>query len=69
MPYSLEYMHSRFSTVTKDMILYLPRTSDLNQIADCVERNEKAQIMHYCIYENSKALCAYLGNWKKISLA
>ncbi|KAK5945979.1 hypothetical protein PMZ80_000118 [Knufia obscura] len=48
MPYTLDYMHSRFSKITKDMVLYLPRTSDLNQIADCVEGDEKAQIMHYC---------------------
>lgn len=66
MPYSLDYMYERFSTVTRHMILYLPRTSDLNQIARVVEGTEKAQVVHYCIHENSKALCAYLGTWREI---
>ncbi|KAK5103290.1 putative diacylglycerol O-acyltransferase tgs1 [Lithohypha guttulata] len=68
MPYSLDFMYSRFSQVTKNMVLYLPRTGDLNQIADCVEQEDKAQIVHYCICENSKALCAYLGSWKDIEV-
>lgn len=67
MPYSLDYMFSRFSRITPNIVLYLPRTSDLNQIADCVENDEKAQIVHYCIQENSKALCAYFGSWNEIS--
>ena len=66
MPYSLEYMWSKFSKITDNLVLYLPRTSDLNQIADCVGDGEKAQIVHYCIHENSKALCAYLGQWDEI---
>lgn len=66
MPYTLEHMYSAFSKITKEIILYLPRTSDLNQLADCVEANSKAQIVHYCIHENSKALCAYFGDWNEI---
>lgn len=69
MPYSFEYMYSRFAKVTKDMVLYLPRTSDLNQMADCLADEEKAQIVHYCTYENSRAMCAYLGDWKEISVS
>lgn len=69
MPYSFEYMYSRFAKVTKDMVLYLPRTSDLNQMADCIGEEEKAQIVHYCTYENSRALCVYLGNWQVIGLS
>lgn len=67
MPYSMDYLYRRFSEITKHIILYLPRTSDLNQIAQAVEEGEKAQVVHYCIHENSKALCAYLGAWGKIA--
>lgn len=60
-------MYSQFSKLTKDMILYLPRTSDLNQMADYLGEGEKAQVVHYCTNENSKAMCVYLGDWKEIS--
>lgn len=66
MPYSLDFMFSKFSQITQDIVLYLPRTSDLNQIADCMKNDDKAQIVHYCIQENSKALCAYFGTWSEI---
>lgn len=72
MPYSFEYMYSRFAKVTKDMVLYLPRTSDLNQMADCLadeENPQKAQIVHYSTYENSRAMCVYLGGWQEISVS
>jgi trimethylguanosine synthase len=46
------------------MVLYLPRTSDLRQIADVVEDKKKAVVMHYCMEGASKALCAYLGPFK-----
>lgn len=67
MPYSFEYMYSQFSKITNNLILYLPRTSDLNQMADCLPDGEKAQIVHYCTYENSRAMCVYLGDWKTIA--
>lgn len=69
MPYSFEHMHSKFSQITNEQILYLPRTSDLNQISDAMEDSAKAQAVHYCIHENSKALCLYLGSWKHIEWA
>lgn len=68
MPYSMEYMYEKFAKVTQNMVLYLPRTSDLQQISDCVPNGQKAQIVHYCLHENSKALCAYLGDWQKIDV-
>ena len=64
MPYSLEYMYTRFAQITKNIVLYLPRTSDLNQIARFVEGEDKAQVVHYCTQEKSKALCVYFGEWK-----
>ncbi|KAJ9654016.1 putative diacylglycerol O-acyltransferase tgs1 [Neophaeococcomyces mojaviensis] len=67
MPYSLEYMYSRFAQITKSIVLFLPRTSDLNQIAKYVEGNSKAQIVHYCTHEKSKALCVYFGEWQDVT--
>lgn len=66
MPYGIDYMFSKLALVTKNIVLYLPRTSDLNQLADCVDEGGKAQIVHYCVKENSKALCAYFGEWADI---
>ena len=62
-PYSLRYMFARFGRLTKSMAFYLPRTSDLGQIAECVEDGETAQVVHYCTDGGSRALCAYLGKW------
>jgi len=68
-PYTLDHLVRRFNKVTKNMALYLPRTSDIRQIADHVEDGKKAQIRHYCTYGRSRALCAYLGDWKSINMA
>jgi trimethylguanosine synthase len=62
-PYSLRYMFERFKGLAKNMVFYLPRTSDLQQIAECVGKDEKAQVVHYCTNGGSRALCAYLGDW------
>lgn len=66
-PYSLKYMFEKFHSFAKNMVFYLPRTSDLQQIADCVGDNEKAQVVHYCTNGGSRALCAYLGDWGRVS--
>lgn len=66
-PYNLSYLHDNFAKVTPNMVLYLPRTSDLIQVAHKVERGKKVQVVHYCQNGASKALCAYLGTWDLIS--
>lgn len=65
-PYSLEHMFKGFSSFTKHIVLYLPRTSDLRQIAECVEEGKKWQVIHYCTKASSRALCAYLGDFEKL---
>ncbi|KAK2815376.1 hypothetical protein FQN49_008083 [Arthroderma sp. PD_2] len=65
-PYSLEVLHSEFSSFTKDVVLFLPRTSDLRQLASVVELNGKSLVMHYCSEGASKALCIYNGDFKPI---
>ena len=66
MPYGLKQLQG-FAQISTNVVLYLPRNSDLNQIADCVEDGRKSQIVHYCMQQNSKALCAYLGEWSDIA--
>ena len=53
-PYGLEQLLTSFEKITKDIVLYLPRTSNLNQIAKYVPRGEKVQATHYCMNGASK---------------
>lgn len=69
-PYSLQQLHDAFSRFTDDYALYLPRTSDLNQLAKLVPEKkdangeqEKLAVEHYCINGASKALVFYNGNF------
>lgn len=67
-PYSLKHIYSSLSKVTKHLIMYLPRTSDLRQIAHCVGDGQKIQVVHYCTNGASRALCAYYGGWDRIEV-
>ena len=62
-PYSLSYLHQSFSSMTKDVVLYLPRTSDLRQVAKYAESQEKLCVTHYCMNGASKALCVFFGSF------
>jgi len=63
-PYPLKALHSQFSEFTEDIVLFLPRTSDLRQLATVVKGGQKALAMHYCMEGASKALCLYNGDFK-----
>ncbi|WEW58045.1 putative diacylglycerol O-acyltransferase tgs1 [Emydomyces testavorans] len=63
-PYSIETLYSEFSAFTTDMALFLPRTSDLRQLAALAKNGSKVMVMHYCMDGASKALCAYYGDLK-----
>ncbi|KAL9107211.1 MAG: hypothetical protein Q9227_007835 [Pyrenula ochraceoflavens] len=65
-PYSLQKLYYSFKKFSDYIVMYLPRTSDLQQIAELVGKGEKAQIIHYCTDGRSKALCAYLGPFGSI---
>ena len=67
-PYSMRYIFDHFKQVTKNLALYLPRTSDLRQIAEYVDKEENAQVVHYCTTGASRALCAYLGQWGSVNI-
>src|SRR5439155_15496890 len=44
-PYPLKVLHSEFSKFTEHMVLFLPRTSDLRQLATVVKDGHKALAM------------------------
>ena len=62
-PYSLEKLHTSFSSLTEEIVLYLPRTSDLHQLAKLSKEDEKLKVTHYCMHGASKALCVYFGDF------
>lgn len=69
-PYGLQTLFDTFSKVTKEIVLYLPRTSDLNQLAQLVDNegeelpdDQKLQVVQYCMKGATKALCVYYGNF------
>lgn len=57
-PYNLDAIYElceRFGVA-----LFLPRTSDLRQIAKLAKEDEKIEVVQYCIEGASKALVAYI---------
>jgi trimethylguanosine synthase len=61
-PYTLGKLHSDLGLATSNLVLYLPRTSDLRQLAELVEPGKKMSVVHYCTDGGSRALCAYIGS-------
>ncbi|KAF4533996.1 RNA cap guanine-N2 methyltransferase [Lasiodiplodia theobromae] len=66
-PYNLNKLYKSFTKVAKEVVLYLPRTSDLNQLAKYVPEGQKIQVAHYCVWGASKALCAFYGDFGVLS--
>ncbi|KAI9832833.1 MAG: hypothetical protein M1826_000999 [Phylliscum demangeonii] len=62
-PYSLEQIYGCLRELSDHVVLYLPRSSDLRQLARLVPDEQKIRVVHYCLYRASKALCAYLGRF------
>jgi len=66
-PYSIDQIFTSFSRIVPNIVLFLPRTSNLNQVADYAKEGEEVQVVHYCMKGASKALCAYYGNiWGRL---
>jgi len=58
-PYNLQTLHSAFTKVSKDVVLFLPRTSDLNELAELQDEGRKLIVTHYCMKGASKVrVCA-----------
>ena len=62
-PYSLKALYEPFSATATHVVLFLPRTSDLKQIAKYGDQTKKLRVMHYCMYGASKALCVFYGEF------
>jgi trimethylguanosine synthase len=62
-PYSLDFLYQEYTQFSKFLALYLPRTSDLRQLAKIIDDEKKVNVMHYCIEGASKALCVYYGKF------
>ncbi|KAJ6171327.1 RNA methylase family protein [Penicillium chermesinum] len=63
-PYSLDKIYKEYSLFTEHMALYLPRSSDVRQLAKYVPDGQKATVMHYSMGGASKALCVFYGGFK-----
>jgi trimethylguanosine synthase len=64
-PYNLDAMHGTYQTL--DHALYLPRTSDIRQIAGLASEGTKIEIVQYCVEGASKAMVAYIpANMPKV---
>jgi trimethylguanosine synthase len=53
-PYNLEKLYKAFSKHSSHVVLYLPRTSDLNQLARYAPEGKKLEVAHYCVTGASK---------------
>lgn len=62
-PYGIKALYDPFSAIATHVVLFLPRTSDLKQIAKYGDKNEKLRVIHYCMYGASKALCVFYGEF------
>jgi len=57
-PYSAQAIHEACKKM--DCALFLPRTSDLRQIAKLAPEGKKVEVVQYCMEGASKALVAYI---------
>lgn len=53
-PYNLKHIYDSFAAYVPDFVLFLPRSSDLNQLAKYAPKNEKLEVVHYCMHGSSK---------------
>ena len=53
-PYNLQTLVDRLRQHSKDAVLYLPRTSDMRQLAKATTESEKIEVIHYCMEGASK---------------
>jgi trimethylguanosine synthase len=57
-PYNLDGLHSSYRRM--DHVLFLPRTSDIRQIAKLAPEDRKVEVVQYCMEGASKAMAAYI---------
>ena len=54
-PYNLDILLSNLQPASEDVILYLPRTSDIRQLALYAKQSVKLKVVHFCVEGASKA--------------
>jgi len=59
-PYNLQTLYNAFTKVSKDVALYLPRTSDLNELAELQDDERNLIVTHYCMKGASKVCIGVL---------
>jgi trimethylguanosine synthase len=59
-PYNLDKLYTSFTKISKEVVLYLPRTSDLNQIARYGHDGKKLEVAHYTMMGASKVCYAQM---------
>lgn len=57
-PYSAKHIHQAVKDM--DSALFLPRTSDLRQIAGFTQDGKKVDVVQYCMDGASKGMVAYI---------
>ncbi|KXT11648.1 hypothetical protein AC579_7034 [Pseudocercospora musae] len=63
-PYNIDLLYDSFNKLTNEVVLYLPRTSDVRQLAKHAKKDQKLPIKHYCMRGASKALCVFYGSFE-----
>ncbi|KAI0175887.1 RNA cap guanine-N2 methyltransferase-domain-containing protein [Hypoxylon sp. FL1284] len=66
-PYNLDKLHSSYRSM--DHALYLPRTSDLRQVAKLVPDGTKIDVVQYCVEGASKAMVVYMPAVRDVDTA
>ena len=67
-PYSVNEIYEALVKVSPDIALYLPRTSDLRQLAKYASGDRKVEVVHYCMEGASKvsSLISLYGEGKAL---
>lgn len=65
-PYNLMAMHEAYRIM--DHALFLPRTSDIRQIAQLAPEGTKIEVVQYCVQGASKAMVAYIPAKGELSI-
>jgi trimethylguanosine synthase len=53
-PYDLQHLVRELSVFSTELVLFLPRNSNLNQLAEHAEDGSEVQVVHYCVAGSSK---------------
>ena len=53
-PYPLQPVYDLLTSISEFLVLYLPRTSDLRQLAALVKDDQEIIVTHYCMRGASK---------------